>query len=97
MGSHPQGMHPTTAGGRVDDLAQSRTDKIEDCSCLVQVVDTQIVHPSQFSFFLNSHAGIQGTSRCAHYSVLLDQNRFGADELQASPLLQPGASTVRLL
>ena len=53
----------------------------------MQVVDTQIVHPTQFSFFLNSHAGIQGTSRPAKYAVLLDQNRFGADELQASPLL----------
>ena len=53
----------------------------------MQVVDTQIVHPNQFSFFLNSHAGIQGTSRCAKYLFLLDQNRFGADELQASPLL----------
>ena len=41
----------------------------------MQVVDRQIINPGHFSFYLNSHAGIQGTSRCAHYTVLVDQNK----------------------
>lgn len=28
-------------------------------SCLGTVVDTKICHPTEFDFFLNSHAGIQ--------------------------------------
>lgn len=36
------------------------------------VVDTDIAHPVEFDFFLQSHAGILGTSRSAHYSVCLD-------------------------
>ncbi|KAK9175700.1 hypothetical protein WN944_027707 [Citrus x changshan-huyou] len=46
------------------------------------VVDTQICHPTEFDFYLNSHAGIQGTSRPTHYHVLYDENRFSADGLQ---------------
>ncbi|KAJ1288086.1 hypothetical protein BS78_02G062500 [Paspalum vaginatum] len=46
------------------------------------VVDTDICHPSEFDFYLCSHAGIQGTSRPAHYHVLYDDNGFSADEMQ---------------
>jgi eukaryotic translation initiation factor 2C len=46
------------------------------------VVDKQICHPFEHDFYLNSHSGIQGTNRPVHYHVLLDQNKFSADELQ---------------
>ena len=45
-------------------------------------MDTGITHPFEFDFFLNAHAGLQGTNRPAHYTVLADQNGFGADSLQ---------------
>ncbi|XP_071723642.1 protein argonaute PNH1-like [Rutidosis leptorrhynchoides] len=44
------------------------------------VVD--ICHPTRFDFYFNSHAGIQGTSRPAHYHVLYDENKFTADQMQ---------------
>ncbi|XP_072967568.1 protein argonaute 1A-like isoform X2 [Typha angustifolia] len=46
------------------------------------VVDSKICHPTEFDFYLCSHAGIQGTSRPAHYHVLWDENKFSADGLQ---------------
>ncbi|KAJ3678657.1 hypothetical protein LUZ60_002460 [Juncus effusus] len=46
------------------------------------VVDTKICHPTEFDFYLNSHAGIQGTNRPTHYHVLCDENNFLADDLQ---------------
>lgn len=47
------------------------------------VVDSQICHPTEFDFYLCSHAGIKGTSRPAHYHVLWDENGFSADGLQS--------------
>ncbi|KAI9194551.1 hypothetical protein LWI28_007042 [Acer negundo] len=46
------------------------------------VVDTVICHSKEFDFYLNSHAGQKGTNRPIHYHVLLDENKFTADELQ---------------
>ncbi|CAK9293816.1 unnamed protein product [Gordionus sp. m RMFG-2023] len=45
-------------------------------------VDVGITHPTEFDFYLCSHAGIQGTSRPSHYHVLWDDNLFNSDELQ---------------
>ncbi|EER97198.1 hypothetical protein BDA96_02G314900 [Sorghum bicolor] len=47
------------------------------------VVDKSICHPTEFDFFLCSHAGIKGTSRPTHYHVLRDDNKFTADALQS--------------
>ena len=45
-------------------------------------VDVAICHPTEYDFYLCSHAGIQGTSRPSHYHVLWDDNKLDADELQ---------------
>uniref|UniRef100_A0A183T6C1 Protein argonaute-1 n=1 Tax=Schistocephalus solidus TaxID=70667 RepID=A0A183T6C1_SCHSO len=45
-------------------------------------VDQVITHPTEFDFYLCSHAGIQGTSRPSHYHVLWDDNHFSADDIQ---------------
>jgi len=46
------------------------------------VVDRTICSPYEYDFFLNSHAGLQGTNKPAHYHVLRDEMGFGADALQ---------------
>ncbi len=66
------------------------SDRDADRSGNVQagtVVDTGVVHPNQFDFFLCSHGGLQGTSRPAHYHVVHDENAFTADALQTMSYL----------
>ncbi|KAG8885868.1 hypothetical protein FRB97_009030 [Tulasnella sp. 331] len=46
------------------------------------VIDREITNPLEFDFFLQSHGGLLGTSRSAHYSCLVDENSFTADDLQ---------------
>ncbi|CAF0840758.1 unnamed protein product [Adineta ricciae] len=46
------------------------------------VIDTDIVSPNGFDFYLNSHAAIQGTSKPALYHVLYDDIGFTSDEIQ---------------
>jgi eukaryotic translation initiation factor 2C len=41
------------------------------------VVDSDIAHPVEFDFYLQSHGGLLGTSRPSHYNVLHDENLFG--------------------
>ncbi|KAK5809212.1 Piwi domain-containing protein [Linnemannia elongata] len=59
----------------------SHSDRTGNCKPGT-VVDQGVVHPFEFDFYLQSHAGILGTSRPAHYHVLLDENRFTSDALQ---------------
>ena len=46
------------------------------------VVDTTIMHPSEFNFMLQSHAGLQGMSRPTQYHVIHDESKMSSDELQ---------------
>ncbi|PQP99577.1 hypothetical protein Pyn_30159 [Prunus yedoensis var. nudiflora] len=46
------------------------------------VVDTIIVHPFEFDFYLCSHYGALGTSKPTRYRVLCDEHWFTSDQLQ---------------
>ncbi|KAF2706269.1 Piwi-domain-containing protein [Pleomassaria siparia CBS 279.74] len=46
------------------------------------VVDRGVTGEKLFDFFLLAHQGLQGTSKPAHYVVIKDDNKFGADQLQ---------------
>ncbi|KAK3813182.1 MAG: Piwi domain-containing protein [Benniella sp.] len=62
---------------------KSMSDKDRSGNCVSgTVIDTVITHPTEFNFYLQSHAGLQGTSRSTFYHVLLDENRFTSDALQ---------------
>ncbi|KAI0313364.1 argonaute-like protein [Amylostereum chailletii] len=48
------------------------------------VVDTEVVNPVEFDFYLQSHGGDGlGTRRPAHYNVLYDENKLTPDDLQS--------------
>ena len=55
--------------------AQNESDRSGNCVAGT-VVDSDVVNPVEFDFYLLSHGGILGTSRPAHYNVLIDENRF---------------------
>ncbi|CAJ1866347.1 unnamed protein product [Sphenostylis stenocarpa] len=46
------------------------------------VVDTEVVHPFEFDFYLCSHHGTLGTCKPTHYHVLWDEHKFTSDDLQ---------------
>jgi len=45
-------------------------------------VDKGVTEVFRFDFYLQTHAGLQGTVRPIHYTVVYDENRLGADEVQ---------------
>lgn len=47
------------------------------------VVDRGVTGEKLFDFFLLAHQGLQGTSKPAHYVVIKDDIRLGADQLQS--------------
>ncbi|CAH9111873.1 unnamed protein product [Cuscuta epithymum] len=46
------------------------------------VVDTKIVHPRCYDFYMCAHTVMMGTARPAHYHVLCDEIGFSPDDLQ---------------
>uniref|UniRef100_A0A803LRK3 Uncharacterized protein n=1 Tax=Chenopodium quinoa TaxID=63459 RepID=A0A803LRK3_CHEQI len=46
------------------------------------VVDTEVVHPRKYDFYMCAHGGMIGTLRPVHYHVLLDEIGFSPNELQ---------------
>ena len=46
------------------------------------VIDSDITHPFEYNFILQSHAGIQGTSRPTIYYVIYDEIKIDPDILQ---------------
>lgn len=46
------------------------------------VIDRDITSREFYDFYLNSHAGIQGTNRPSKYTVLIDENNIPVDVLQ---------------
>jgi eukaryotic translation initiation factor 2C len=50
------------------------------------VVDRGVTGEKLFDFFLLAHQGLQGTSKPAHYVVIKDDNKLGADQLQSLTL-----------
>ncbi|KAG8903832.1 hypothetical protein FRB99_002683 [Tulasnella sp. 403] len=62
---------------------ESSTQADRTGNCLAgTVIDQGITSPTEFDYFLQSHAGLLGTSRPAHYNVLLDENNMTPDALQ---------------
>lgn len=61
---------------------EEQADKSGNCPAGT-VADRGIAHPTEFDFYLQSHGGLLGTSRPAHYSVLHDENNFNSNTLQA--------------
>lgn len=47
------------------------------------VVDSGIVHPTDFDFYMVSHLGLKGTSKPSHYWVVVDDANNSTDDLQA--------------
>lgn len=45
-------------------------------------IDEGVVHPVNFDWYTVHHAGMLGTSRPTHYTVLVDENNFSSDQIQ---------------
>ncbi|GAA5854435.1 hypothetical protein JCM5353_003413 [Sporobolomyces roseus] len=46
------------------------------------VVDTGVVHPYLFEFYLQAHAGLKGTAKPTRYICILDEIGFTSDQLE---------------
>ncbi|KAI9599313.1 Piwi domain-containing protein [Syncephalis fuscata] len=71
---HHTRLFPAQAGPQA-------TDRSGNCKPGT-VVDRDITDPCLYDFFLQAHAGIQGTCSPVHYVVLHDENNLGPDVVQ---------------
>ncbi|KDQ64708.1 hypothetical protein JAAARDRAFT_167271 [Jaapia argillacea MUCL 33604] len=46
------------------------------------VVDTDVTHPLEWDFYLQSQPGLKGTSRPSHYTVVMDQSGVSPEQVQ---------------
>ncbi|GAA6064192.1 hypothetical protein JCM10212_005773 [Sporobolomyces blumeae] len=46
------------------------------------VVDTDVVHPYLFEFYLQAHAGLKGTAKPTRYICILDEIGFSSDQVE---------------
>ncbi|KAM3550059.1 hypothetical protein MY1884_008443 [Beauveria asiatica] len=46
------------------------------------LVEKEVTHPFMWDFYLCSHVAIQGTARPVHYTVIMDEAKMPANELQ---------------
>jgi hypothetical protein len=46
------------------------------------IVDKGVTVAAEFDFYLQAHAGLQGTVKSTHYSTIYDENNFDADTIQ---------------
>jgi hypothetical protein len=46
------------------------------------VIDQGVTSVFDFDFYLQPHACLQGTVRSTHYTILHDENKYGADDIQ---------------
>lgn len=47
-----------------------------------RVMDTDVIIPHAFNFYLQSHDSLLGTARASHYVVLVDGSGYGGADLQ---------------
>ncbi|RAL67317.1 hypothetical protein DID88_008079 [Monilinia fructigena] len=47
------------------------------------VVDRDVTDPNRTSFYLQSHDSALGTARTGHYVVIIDESRYGLEQLQS--------------
>ncbi|CAI2193660.1 2785_t:CDS:1, partial [Funneliformis geosporum] len=57
------------------------SDRTESCLSGI-VVESTIMHPFEFDFYLTSHSSSIGTSHSTHYHILYDENQLTSDSLQ---------------
>jgi eukaryotic translation initiation factor 2C len=73
-----------TKDHKVAFFPRGKDDGDQKRNCLPgTVIDSDVVSPVETDFYLYGHAGLLGTSKPAHYNVLVDENSFTPDGIQS--------------